>query len=310
MVVQTEGVVTALRMQKLAHLSDEELLGNLQQCCADVRELTARILGFLVEVEERRLHLAMASPSMFDFCKRRLKMSEGRAYRHVAGARLVRRFPFLLEQIERGEVFLSTLTTLAPYLSEANVHELVADTRGKKRWEIDAILAARFGKPFSYHFGPTLVMDDELAALVAWARDHFSNAIPDGDLTKVTKRVFSELKDRVEKEARQAAAAPPLAKAKPTKSVPRQTRRHVHARDNGRCTYVDPKTGERCPARAFIQLDHVIGRADDGGDGIDNLRLACRAHNLWFAERRYGKEYIQKRIRQRRSPSSAKAAAT
>jgi len=209
----------------------------------------------------------------------------------------------LLEKIESGEIHLSTLVVMAPYLTDENVHELVEETRDKTRNRVEAILAERFGaKLFLHRYGPMLVMDEELEGLITWARDHFSNAVPDRDLTKVTKRVFTELKERVEREEREALK-PPKPSTKKTKRIPRRYRRYVHARDSGRCTYVDPRTGERCPAKGYISLDHILGEADGGDHDPDNLRVACRAHNLWFAELRYGKEYIAKRIRQRKRKS-------
>ena len=69
---------------------------------------------------------------------------------------------------------------------------------------------------------------------------------------------------------------------------------------------MDPKTGERCPAKAYIQTDHIEGEADGGGHEVGNLRLACKAHNLWFAQLRYGKAYIEKRVRLRQQKSETR----
>jgi hypothetical protein len=78
-----------------------------------------------------------------------------------------------------GELFLSTLTTMAPYVTDENVHELIEETRGKTRAQVDVILSLPFGvKSHTPRFGPSLFMDDELEALITWAREHFSNAIP------------------------------------------------------------------------------------------------------------------------------------
>ena len=71
--------------------------------------------------QERRLDLRAACSSMFDFCVRRLGMSEGAAYRRITAARLVRRFPCLLAVIERGELHLSTLVLLREHLNDTNV---------------------------------------------------------------------------------------------------------------------------------------------------------------------------------------------
>ena len=61
----------------LADLSDDALVSCLSTLCAEGHALTARVIVHLIEVEERRLDLRAACTSMFDFCTRRLGMSEG-----------------------------------------------------------------------------------------------------------------------------------------------------------------------------------------------------------------------------------------
>src|SRR3974390_3452777 len=109
---------------KLDHLSDARLLESLRGLCCQGRALLARLLAHLVEVEERRLHLEAACPSMLQFCVRGLGMSEDEACRRIQAARLTRRFPDLLVRIERGELTLSTMALLEDALTEANYEEL------------------------------------------------------------------------------------------------------------------------------------------------------------------------------------------
>ncbi|MDB5215931.1 MAG: hypothetical protein JWO86_3858, partial [Myxococcaceae bacterium] len=115
----------------LAGLTDDALVSRLSTLCAEGHALTARVIVHLIEVEDRRLDLRAACTSMFDFCQRRLKMSEGAAFRRITAARLVKRFPMLLERIERGELHLSTLVLLRPHLHEQNVEELAVAVAGK-----------------------------------------------------------------------------------------------------------------------------------------------------------------------------------
>jgi hypothetical protein len=56
----------------LSELSDDALMTGLRGLCAESDRITARIVAYLVEVEERSLHLRAACSSMFDFCVRRL----------------------------------------------------------------------------------------------------------------------------------------------------------------------------------------------------------------------------------------------
>jgi hypothetical protein len=117
----------------LAHLSDEALLTYLFEVCLESRRLLGRLLLLLIEVEDRRLDLRSACSSLFDFCQRRLGMSESEAVRRIEAARLVKRFPSLLGHLERGEVHMSALLLLRVHLTEENVGELVAAAAGKTK---------------------------------------------------------------------------------------------------------------------------------------------------------------------------------
>src|SRR5579883_214824 len=132
---------------KLADLSDAQLLESLKSLCGQSRAMLARLLAHLVEVEERRLHLEAACPSMFQFCVRKLGMSEDEACRRIQAARLARRFPDLLVRIERGELTLSTMALLQDALTEASYAELVEAAAGKTKAEVQALLAKRSPQP-------------------------------------------------------------------------------------------------------------------------------------------------------------------
>ena len=79
----------------LTELTDDALVSRISTLCAEGHALTARLIVLLIEVEERRLDLRSACTSMFDYCQRRLGMSEGAAFRRITAARLVKRFPAL-----------------------------------------------------------------------------------------------------------------------------------------------------------------------------------------------------------------------
>src|SRR5690349_20780102 len=108
----------------LAHLSNDEILAQLTSIRSEGNRLLARLIAVLIEVEDRRIHLELAYSSMFDFCMRKLGMSEGEAFRRLTAARLAKRFPQLLERIERGELHLSALQLLAKHLTSENVDAL------------------------------------------------------------------------------------------------------------------------------------------------------------------------------------------
>ena len=82
------------------------------------------------------------------------------------------------------------------------------------------------------------------------------------------------------------------------------TRREVIARDGEQCAYVSP-TGERCPARAWLEIDHRNARALGGEGTTENLRVLCAAHNKYEAEQTFGRAHVEKKIAGRRAAATA-----
>ncbi len=134
-------------MEKLGELSKDELLARLEAHVGTGHVWQAGLIAYLAEVEERRLHLELASSSMFDFCVRRLGMSEGEAHRRLIAARLVRAFPSVLGYLERGEVHLCALGALREHLTEENHEELLRAATRKTTRAVQEMLAARFPRP-------------------------------------------------------------------------------------------------------------------------------------------------------------------
>jgi hypothetical protein len=74
--------------------------------------------------------------------------------------------------------------------------------------------------------------------------------------------------------------------------VPADVRRTVWQRDGARCTFEDA-SGRRCSERAGLEIHHEHAFALGGPPTVENLRLTCRAHNAFFAERDFGRDYMQ-----------------
>jgi len=113
------------------------------------------------------------------------------------------------------------------------------------------------------------------------------------------------LHDKLEKTRRATAKRPrERQKAQHAKRgyVTRAARREVFARDGAQCTYVSVD-GERCTARGWLELDHIVPKACGGSDEVANLRVRCGAHNHLHAEETFGKEHVAERIHFRRRKS-------
>jgi hypothetical protein len=324
---------------KLAHLSNDEVMAQLKSICSEGNRVLARLIVVLIEVEARRMHLEAACPSMFDFCVRKLGMSEGEAFRRLNAARLVARFPEILGQIERGEIHLSALQLLAKHLTPDNVAALTSAAAGKTKAEVQALIAERapssdvlpiirtvpatepvsartedVEEPQRARVAPLSATRHELRLTISAeqreklerARDLMMHANPRGDLAAVLERGLDLLLAKLEKERLGKAVRPRARSA--SKRTSRAVRREVFARDGSQCTYVS-ESGERCPARSLLELDHVEARALGGRDDATNLRVRCRAHNRLHAERVFGKERVARAIHFSQEKETLRAAA-
>ncbi len=88
-------------------------------------------------------------------------------------------------------------------------------------------------------------------------------------------------------------SAPRAARSAGRPTIPAEVRRQVWARDGGRCSFV-ARDGTRCESRWKLELDHVTPWALGGSSTEDDLRLRCRAHNLFHAEEVFGREHMER----------------
>lgn len=341
-------------MKNVGELSNQELLAGVQASFGEERRWVARVVAYLAEIERRRIHLEAAYSSLFDFCRRRLGMSDGEAFRRSTAARLVQRFPSILDALDRGDVHLSALVLLRDHFTDDNHGELVREASGKTKLEVQEMIATRFPKPdvpsriaelppkmppqaklalageaapapstttadeprarveplSSARYRVELTASKELRDKLERARDLMRHRNPAGDLAAIVDKALDLLLAKLEKERLGKTTRPAKPKDKEkaecTKEpdatrpgyVPRSVRRAVYERDGEQCTFVDDE-GRRCPARAFLELDHAVSRGIGGNDELDNLRVRCRAHNKVHAEHVFGRDYVERQIRLR-----------
>jgi 5-methylcytosine-specific restriction endonuclease McrA len=130
-----------IRAAGLESLSSAALLAATRELVRKSHVLEAELLVHLGEIDERKLYLACAHPSMFAFCVGELGFSEAAAYDRIMVARAGRRLPALLDAASSGRVHLTGLRLLVPHLTEANQEILLAQAAGKSKREIEELVA-------------------------------------------------------------------------------------------------------------------------------------------------------------------------
>lgn len=143
-------------------------------------------------------------------------------------------------------------------------------------------------------FGIQFTLDQEAHDELRYAQVLLGHAEPSGDLAAVYRRAVKVLIKDLERRKFGACTRPASRRSgKPPRGrhVPAQVRRAVCERDGGQCTFVSTN-GHRCEAKRRLEFDHILAVARGGHSTVDNLRLRCRAHNQYEAERTFGSEFM------------------
>ena len=136
-----------MRNPRLTSLSNRDLVSEIERLARSEHPTCAALVAHLAELHARRLYLEAGFPNLFEYCVAELRFSESEAYNRVVAAEAAARFPVLLDCLADGSITLTTIRLLAPYLTRENCDLLVAEAAGKRKTEVQEILARRFPRP-------------------------------------------------------------------------------------------------------------------------------------------------------------------
>ena len=152
----------------------------------------------------------------------------------------------------------------------------------EKRPKVEPLSEARFRVEFT----ATAELRDTLERLEA--------LIPGSDLASIIDAAVREKLERLEAKRFGKTNRPRKdiedADTSPGKrGISAPVKRAVWVRDEGQCTY-KTRGARRCPERHRLEYHHDDAYGFGGDRGVENIRLVCRAHNLYLAEKDFGRE--------------------
>ncbi|HEY7818722.1 MAG TPA: hypothetical protein VIG29_10925 [Vicinamibacteria bacterium] len=112
--------------QTLEALSTEELDRSVEELVRAEKRNTALVIAHIAEMSRRRGALERGYKNLFDYCVRRLNLSEGSVALRLQVANVSRRFPQLLVALAENRMSLTVAGFFAPHLDEINIDALVA----------------------------------------------------------------------------------------------------------------------------------------------------------------------------------------
>src|SRR5712691_3319366 len=134
-------------LTSLTRLSDAELVARVKSLVARERDATAQLVAHLAELDTRDVYLREGYGSLHAYCCDALGLSDGETYNRIEVARAARRFPIILEMLAAGTITLTAARLLAPRLTPANHRAVLDSARGKKKSEIEEIVARLSPRP-------------------------------------------------------------------------------------------------------------------------------------------------------------------
>jgi hypothetical protein len=134
-------------VDSLAFIPDDELFATVQRLTARSNIALADLLAHLGEVERRGIHRKRACASLYTYCIYELRMSEDAAFRRSKAARLVREYPELRDAIAKGEIHLTGVLIIGPYLGGDRHAEILRRARFRSKRELARLIAEIDPKP-------------------------------------------------------------------------------------------------------------------------------------------------------------------
>jgi len=143
-------------------------------------------------------------------------------------------------------------------------------------------------------FAWQLTVNQETQNLLRDVQELLGHDVLPGDLEAVLNYALRTAKQKLEQRKFAATEQPRHGRhSKPdSRYIPAEVRRAVWKRDGGQCTFTSDD-GHRCEERKDVQFDHIDPYAKGGEATVGGVRLLCRAHNLFEAERVYGAEFMR-----------------
>src|SRR5438552_2946701 len=123
-------------------MSSDVLTQRLDDLVRTERGCIVDCLLHLAEIDRRNIHLGLGFSSLFDYCSRHLRLSNGASFRRSQATRLVSRFPLVAEYLRDGRVSLKKLVALRECLDDTNCRELLERASASTEKEVEVIAAS------------------------------------------------------------------------------------------------------------------------------------------------------------------------
>ena len=288
----------------------------------------ADFLVALADFDRRALWRELGHSCLFYYLQRELRLSDGAAHFRKVAARLIQRFPEVVEPLREGKLCITSIVELARVMTPENRAETLPQFFHMSKRQAKAVAAAILPaavvprrevvtqvvtvvrpEVLSTELRPDetppmrvepltgnesrihLTVSSEFLDKLEAARRGQGHVQPGATKEQVIEAALDLLLER--QASRRAEVKRPQKNPRPAKAeqVTAAVKRAVWARDGGKCQWpVDG--GGVCGSTTRLEIDHVVPRGRGGPSTLENCRLACRVHNQYAARQVYGDAHM------------------
>lgn len=267
---------------KLNHLNDQTLLLKTKSLVQEEREILSHVLWHLKEIDQRKLYANEKCGSLFDYCVKVLKYSEGQASRRVTASRLLKDLPEIAPQIERGDLNLTQLNQAKHFFHEENItsksqkKEVIKQLVGLTTRESEKLLWSLKSEDSPRKVTITIseTAHEKLKVLQALK----AHTCPDLDTLII--KACDEL---------QTIWSPSLQVSKRNSKMNHGLNRYITKQDKVLIWKRDQGKCQNCGSIYALELDHIKPFAKGGESKKENLQLLCRNCNQRKSLENFGK---------------------
>jgi hypothetical protein len=254
------------------------------ELCREHRRVEFALIEVLQQIEAAKFYRVFGCASLFKYAVDVLGMSESSAYSFITVARKAAAVPELQRTLRAQSLSVRTASRLASALTIDNAAELIEFAKTHNSRELDREIARRNPQAAHRVFIRDL-SDDHVSLKISLRRQTLAklkraqDLMGGVELEEVLDRVLDqhlERKDPVKRAER--AGSKPIRITIGRSKITAQEKHVVHARDQGRCTYVDAQ-GKRCESERWLHLHHMRPVSEGGSNSPENIRTLCASHH-------------------------------
>lgn len=287
---------------KIKNLSNSELDQQLKNFVSKEREVLGHILNHIVEVDRRKLYLAFAYPSLFDYLTKHVGYSAGSAQRRIDAARLSREVPEVIDSLENGTLNLAQVNLIQKAarqsyqetqskVSVSTKKELLFELSGKSFSESQILVHKHLDLKIKEQSKEIRQKDESVRLELTlskqqWEklnqmRDLLSHSLPNGSWDQLLEYLSDKVIAQKKSKKNDAKVTKDIRTAQQGGNrihIPKAIRNYIFERDRC-CQFVNEANGKICSSTWQLQVDHIQPVWAGGKDSIENLRLLCANHN-------------------------------